>query len=149
MTEFITRNYGNDAFEVIIKTDSKEHYKAAENFARQLIDHAKPVTDNNIGGNMIPYSERVKTYMNALIHFGDKVQMVVAIEELSECQKEICKILRGGENFPHLAEEIADATIMLEQLRMMFNINDLVCAYMDAKVRRLDEDLKGCGDGKK
>ena len=44
MTEFITRNYGGNEFEVIIKTDSNEHYKAAEDFARQLIDHAKPMT---------------------------------------------------------------------------------------------------------
>lgn len=42
MTEFITRNYGNENFEIIIKTDSKEHYKATEDFARRLIDHAKP-----------------------------------------------------------------------------------------------------------
>ena len=92
--------------------------------------------------NKIPYEERCKTYMNALIAFGDRAQMIVAVEELSECQKEICKILRGGENFPHLAEEIADATIMLEQIRNMFNINDLVCEYMDAKVKRLDERLR-------
>lgn len=42
MTEFITRNYGNKDFEVIIKTDNKDHYKKAEAFARKLIDHAKP-----------------------------------------------------------------------------------------------------------
>lgn len=42
MTEFITRNYGNENFEIIIKTDSKEHYKATQDFARGLIDHAKP-----------------------------------------------------------------------------------------------------------
>lgn len=47
MTEFITRNYGNKDFEIIIKTDSKDHYKATEDFARRLIDHAKPVTGNN------------------------------------------------------------------------------------------------------
>ena len=45
MTEFISRNYGNNAFEVIIKTDSKEHYKATEDFARRLIDHKKPMTN--------------------------------------------------------------------------------------------------------
>ena len=45
MTEFISRNYANNAFEVIIKTDDKEHYKATEKFARQLIDHAKPMTN--------------------------------------------------------------------------------------------------------
>ena len=45
MTEFITRNYGSKEFEVIIKTDNKEHYKATEDFARRLIDHAKPMTN--------------------------------------------------------------------------------------------------------
>lgn len=44
-TEFITRTYGNKEFEIIVKTDSKEHYKAAEDFARRLIDHAKPKTN--------------------------------------------------------------------------------------------------------
>ena len=58
MTEFITRNYGNKEYEVIIKTDSHEHYKASEEFARRLIDHAKPVTDNNVG-KWIPVSERL------------------------------------------------------------------------------------------
>ena len=45
MTEFITRNYRNKEFEVIIKTDSKEHYKETQDFARKLIDHAKPQTN--------------------------------------------------------------------------------------------------------
>lgn len=93
--------------------------------------------------NQISYEERKKVYTNALITYGDHAQMIIAIEELSECQKEICKILRGGENFPHLAEEIADATIMLEQLRLVFNISDQVCECMDAKVRRLEERLRG------
>lgn len=92
--------------------------------------------------NQIPYEERVKTYTNALITYGDRKQMVKCIEELSECQKAICKILIGGENFDHLAEEIADASITLEQMRLLFNINDRVCEYMDAKVKRLDDNLK-------
>ena len=45
MTEFITRNYGNKEFEVIIKTDNEEHYKETQDFARKLIDHAKPQTN--------------------------------------------------------------------------------------------------------
>lgn len=45
MTEFISRKYGNDGYEVIIKTDSHEHFKASEDFARRLIDHAKPMTN--------------------------------------------------------------------------------------------------------
>ena len=38
--------------------------------------------------NRITYDERVSTYTNALIGFGMRNQMVVALEELSECQKE-------------------------------------------------------------
>ena len=43
MTEFISRNYGNEGYEIIIKTDSHEHYRATEEFARRLIDHANPM----------------------------------------------------------------------------------------------------------
>ena len=45
MTELITRNHGNNAFEIIIKTDNKEHYDATQAFARELVDHAKPPTN--------------------------------------------------------------------------------------------------------
>lgn len=92
--------------------------------------------------NKISYEERAKTYTNALCRYGSNAQMVVALEELSECQKEICKILRGGGDLEHLAEEIADATIMLEQLRLIFNINELVGKKMDEKILRLDSRLK-------
>ena len=99
--------------------------------------------------NKINHSERCKTYTNAMLAFGEQNQMIVAIEELSECQKEICKILRGGEDYRHLAEEVADATIMLEQIRLMFNINDCVCNFMDEKIKRLDSRLKGTSDNVK
>ena len=92
--------------------------------------------------NHIPYEKRCETYMNALIAYGDRHQMVKCLEELGECIQAICKVMNGGENFDHLAEEIADATVTLEQMRMMFNINDKVCAYMDAKVLRLDANLQ-------
>lgn len=88
--------------------------------------------------NKIPYEQRAQVYTNMLICYGERNQMVLALEELSEVQKEICKRLRGYSNDEHLAEEIADATIMLEQLRLFFGLNDLVCEKMDYKVRRLD-----------
>lgn len=93
--------------------------------------------------NKIPYEERVKVYTDALIQFGDRKQMVKCVEELAECAQAICKVILGGENFDHLAEEIADATITLEQMRLLFNINDRVCEYMDRKVTRLDKMLRG------
>lgn len=97
--------------------------------------------------NKITYDQRVAVYTNALIHFGKVKQLIVALEELSECQKEICKVMRGQTNLNHLAEEVADATIMLEQVREIFSINDLVCEKMDEKIRRLDGKLRGDGLG--
>lgn len=93
--------------------------------------------------NRIPYDQRIQTYTNAMIRYGDKNQMVVALEELSEAQKEICKFLRGCGNLDHLAEEIADATIVLEQMRYIFGINNVVCQKMDEKIARLDKRLRG------
>lgn len=90
----------------------------------------------------IPYDERVKVYTDALVAYGEGNQCIVAIEELSEAQKEICKVLRGEENLEHLAEEIADATIMLEQIRLIFGINDLINEWIDIKVKRLDDNMK-------
>ena len=93
--------------------------------------------------NKIPYEDRVEVYTQALFAYGQQIQMVVAIEELSECQKEVCKLMRGNGNMDHLAEEIADATIMLEQLRYFLGLNELVCEKMDQKIMRLDARLNG------
>lgn len=93
--------------------------------------------------NKISYEERLKVYTNAFVANGERMQMVVALEELSECQKEICKFLRGEGDAGHLAEEIADATIVLEQMRYIFGLNSLVCEKMDEKIIRLDHRLRG------
>lgn len=50
--------------------------------------------------------------------------------------------MRGESNLDHLAEEIADATIMLEQIRLIFAVDDLVCEKMDQKVTRLDDKIR-------
>lgn len=92
--------------------------------------------------NKIPYEERQKVYTNALVAYGEEKQCVVAIEEMSEVAKELCKVLRGKGDLEHLAEEVADATIMLEQVRYFFGINELVCKKMDEKIMRLDRNLR-------
>ena len=92
--------------------------------------------------NKISYDERVKVYTDALKTFGAEIQLVVALEELSEVQKEICKALRGEIHPAALAEEVADATIMLEQVRLIFSVNPWVCEQMDAKVERLRQRIE-------
>ena len=92
--------------------------------------------------NKVSYDERLKEYTNAFITYGQKNQMIVAIEELSECQKEICKFMRGKGDACHLAEEIADATICLEQIMYFMGLNDEVSQWMDSKIKRLDKRLQ-------
>ena len=90
----------------------------------------------------ITYEERQRVYTNALIAYGEEKQCIVAIEELSECAKEICKVLRGKGDAVHLAEEIADATIMLEQIKYFFCLDEEVNEWMDSKIKRLEIQLK-------
>lgn len=92
---------------------------------------------------MIPYEERKKVYLEAIERFGSELQIIVAIEEMAELQKEICKSFRGKANLENIAEEIADSTIMLEQLRLIFDVNAEVIDEMDAKVTRLAKDRLG------
>ena len=92
--------------------------------------------------NKITYEERKQVYDAALGKWGAKMQATVAIEEMSEVIKEVTKMLRGELDREHMAEEIADATIMLEQLRQMFNINDSVCSWMDYKIAALQRKVR-------
>lgn len=91
--------------------------------------------------NKVSYEERAKIYTEALDTYGACAQLVVALEELSEVQKEICKAMRGKTNILHMVEEVADATIMLEQVRQIFCINEEVCKAMDHKMVRLQHKV--------
>ena len=91
--------------------------------------------------NRITYEERKRIYEHAIDRYGIKPQLLMVIEEMSELTKEICKSFRGMDNIEQLADEAADVTIMLEQLRLIFGLNDLICEHMDAKIERLAERL--------
>lgn len=93
--------------------------------------------------NKINYEDRKKVYQAALRKWGVDLQTMMAVEEMSELTKEICKIKRGKMDLDALADEIADVTIMLEQLRMIYGLNDAVCDHMDAKIMRLQSRVGG------
>lgn len=68
---------------------------------------------------------------------GIENQSIVALEELSELQKEICKMRRGIGNKEHLSEEIADVEIMLEQIKELYEVDpSVIDAYKLVKVKR-------------
>lgn len=78
----------------------------------------------------------------AVATYGKDMQLNVAIEELSELIKEICKNKRGENNIANITEELADCYIVMEQIAFIFNITD--CAITDvvrAKIDRLEKRL--------
>ncbi len=80
------------------------------------------------------YKELIKKY-------GDK-QLIVAVEELSELQKELCKALRGKPNKENIIEEFADVLIMLDQVKIYFKIeDDEIRDIIDQKIERTKERL--------
>lgn len=89
----------------------------------------------------IPLEIRQAVYAVAEAEYGRPMQCTVAVEELSEAQKEICKILRGKPDLQHLAEEIADVLIMMEQMMLFFGLQWDVEKFRDQKIRRLVRDI--------
>ena len=73
----------------------------------------------------------------AIAHYGEQMQVIVAIEELSELQKELTKFLRGQADERHINEEMADVEIMLEQLKLMFGNRAAVTYWSHKKIDRL------------
>lgn len=57
----------------------------------------------------------------AVVYYGKTSQIQVAIEEMSELTKELCKDLRGEPDLEHIVEEMADVQIMLDQLRIIYD----------------------------
>lgn len=81
-------------------------------------------------------------YKKAIETYGKEVQIIVAIEEMSELQKELCKYFRVNIN-THIAEEIADVEIMMEQIKMIFDIEKEVIREKAFKISRLEKRLEG------
>lgn len=69
--------------------------------------------------------------------FGANAQKLKAVEEMAELQKELCKDLNGQRSLAHIAEEMADVEIMLEQLKYIYSNTALVYAYRKQKIQRL------------
>lgn len=82
-------------------------------------------------------------YRTALDKWGAAAQILMVMEEMAELQKELCKNCRGRENASCIAEEIADVEIMLEQMKLLFEVDELVKEFKGVKLRRLKARLEG------
>ena len=85
-------------------------------------------------------SDEIEIMRSAIGKNGRAMQTVVAIEEMSELQKELSKFIRGKGNRENLIEEMADVLIMITQIQLMYHIpDDDVEKAMHFKLNRLKE----------
>ena len=82
-------------------------------------------------------------FSTAILNYGETSQIHMALEEMSELAKELCKAMRYSKQKykSKVAEEVADVEIMLEQIKMIFGINEDVEMWRLDKVVRLKERL--------
>ena len=92
------------------------------------------------------WQDKIPILKQAIETYGADAQLNVAIEEFAELTKEICKHKRYGDNTKAIIEEIADCYIMLEQMKMIFWINETdISNAMERKISRLERRLSEKG----
>lgn len=86
------------------------------------------------------------TFQAAAEKWGIENEVVVALEEMSELQKELCKLLRGRPDVKAIVEEIADTSIMLDSVITFLGIDTKEVEHIRAtKVARLIHRIKNDG----
>lgn len=98
---------------------------------------------NNVGTE----SRERQIMQRAIDTYGVQAQCDVAIEEMAELTKALLKIRRADDHAAQVAaldntiEEIADVSIMIDQLKIMWGSRH-VEQYRKKKLERLDQRLK-------
>lgn len=95
---------------------------------------------------MINYDD--ETLFQALQQFGFNKQVLVAVEELSELQKELLKnINRGHNNRDHIKEELVDVLIILRELVLLYDFSENeLNSIANEKMERLKGYLKNANN---
>lgn len=73
--------------------------------------------------------------------YGKEHQLIICMEEMAELTKELTKNLRGRRNFQDISEEVADVEIMLEQVKVIFDLKEEVSEAKEAKLLRLQKRI--------
>ena len=94
-------------------------------------------------------------YERAIAHFGEGMQLLKAMEEAGELVQAVAKYTAlpvpamsdaeanyATQTIDHLAEEIADVRITLDQLEMIADCHDQVGRWKWKKLKRLRERIE-------
>ena len=92
-------------------------------------------------------NEQIEILRKNIKRHGHTTEMFIAAEEAAELIQAISKVRRYGyigEHKDNLIEEIADVSIILQELKMMFDITDAdVEKKIDFKIQRINDRLNG------
>lgn len=95
--------------------------------------------------------ETIEVYERAINTYGTEAQIDQAIEEMAELTQALIKRRRhwnaygsySGDIQENISEEMADVTIMIEQLSMIFENDNDVIRFRIEKINRLKERIGG------
>lgn len=85
--------------------------------------------------------ERIKLYKKAIETWGSEAQMHMVFEECGELINAIAKVFRGRASGKDVITELADVSIMVEQMATMYGYDDYELEK-ENKLNRLEERLK-------
>lgn len=75
---------------------------------------------------------------------GEKTQIIKTCEEMSELQTALLHYCNGKDSVKHVTEEIADVLVMIEQLKIIFNVSEKeVEEIMEYKILREKTRIDG------
>lgn len=86
-------------------------------------------------------NDRQKVYTKVLAKNGAGAQVTKCIEEMGELIKELCKSMAGAANALHIAEEIADVQITIEQMIQLYRIEEMVINCRNLKMDALEKRI--------
>ena len=90
---------------------------------------------------IISQKEQLQEIVN---HYGADHQKDKLFEEMAELQKEVCKEKDGKGDIPHIAEELADVSIMLRQMQIIYGITDeQIEQVVQEKIERTLDVIEG------
>ena len=92
-------------------------------------------------------NEQIEILRKNIKRHGHTTEMFIAAEEAAELIQAMSKVRRYGyigEHKDNLIEEIADVSIILQELKMMFDITDAeIDKMIDFKINRINKRLNG------
>lgn len=90
---------------------------------------------------IISQKEQLQEIIN---HYGADHQKDKLFEEMAELQKEVCKEKDGKGDKQHIAEELADVSIMLQQMQIIYGITDeQIEQVVQQKIERTLDVIEG------